>query len=348
MNNQELTQNESYQKLLAAVKSEILIGRKAVEHRLAHTYWSTGKLIANHILHHGSRAGYGEKVFLKLGIDLNMDPSTLSKTVKFYRQFPILDSSPKLTWTHYRSILSVGNKAKRKRILQKAKTKKLTVSELQKEMKQACSATIDVPNVSSKYSELKDKRKFRLRFKRGKLFTYKVLEVTRKSVVLECGFRVWRRVPILSRSLNVGDIVEVIKKGSSFKLKKINVTADLLFTYNAYLKRVVDGDTIRASVDCGFDTGVEIIFRLRGIDCPKIGTPEGDAAKKFVQSCMKPGQHLIIKTYKIDKYHRYVADIFFDQDSQALIQWDPKSESAFDSTYLNQLLLDEDHAVVWE
>ena len=39
-----------------------------------------------------------------------------------------------------------------------------------------------------------------------------------------------------------------------------------MYTYNAKVERVVDGDTVDALVDLGFDTWKKVRFSLNGID----------------------------------------------------------------------------------
>ena len=69
-----------------------------------------------------------------------------------------------------------------------------------------------------------------------------------------------------------------------------------MYIYNAKLGRVVDGDTVDASVDLGFDTWKKI--RIRLVLNPSINTPEsrtrdleekarGLAAKQFVIDMFK-------------------------------------------------------------
>ena len=45
-----------------------------------------------------------------------------------------------------------------------------------------------------------------------------------------------------------------------------------LYYYNAKLDRVLDGDTIDAMIDLGFDTWVHKRIRLFGINCPETRT----------------------------------------------------------------------------
>lgn len=83
-----------------------------------------------------------------------------------------------------------------------------------------------------------------------------------------------------------------------------------MFTYNAIVERVIDGDTVDVHVDLGFDIWHSVRLRLVGLDTPEMATPEGKAAKTFVKDAIE-GQEVIITTHKTDKYGRYLAEIFY-------------------------------------
>lgn len=58
------------------------------------------------------------------------------------------------------------------------------------------------------------------------------------------------------------------------------------YRYRAFLTKIVDGDTIYARVDLGFDTYRVMEIRLYGIDTPEKRGPTKDAglaAKKYVE-----------------------------------------------------------------
>ncbi len=70
------------------------------------------------------------------------------------------------------------------------------------------------------------------------------------------------------------------------------------YTYRAVLTKVVDGDTIHATVDVGFRTYMTLVFRFYGINAPEIATPEGKASKQHLGELLAPTGNLILKTYK--------------------------------------------------
>lgn len=78
--------------------------------------------------------------------------------------------------------------------------------------------------------------------------------------------------------------------------------------------RIVDGDTLHLSVDLGFDIKRRDTFRLYGLNAPEMSTPEGVAAKAWLEQKLTEGV-LIITTHKDrrEKYGRYLATLWIDQ-----------------------------------
>jgi micrococcal nuclease len=89
------------------------------------------------------------------------------------------------------------------------------------------------------------------------------------------------------------------------------------YLYNAIVVNIVDGDTIDMIVDLGFKTYIQDRFRLYGIDTKEMNSPddaireEAKRAKEFLTN-MLFNKKVVIKTYKKDKYGRYLADVFLD------------------------------------
>lgn len=85
---------------------------------------------------------------------------------------------------------------------------------------------------------------------------------------------------------------------------------DLLHWYAAKLIRVVDGDTVKLSVDVGFGFQFENTFRLAEINCPELPTVEGIAAKDYAQAWFtQRGGVCVIRSVKLDKFGRYLAHV---------------------------------------
>ncbi len=115
-----------------------------------------------------------------------------------------------------------------------------------------------------------------------------------------------------------------------------------MYTYKAYLERVIDGDTLLVNIDLGFSVFIEQRLRLRGLDAPELGTSQGNASKKFVESRLKDCNFLIIKTHGSDKYDRYLVDVFYLKGE------DNEDKVLKDGTFLNNELLEEGLALLVE
>ncbi len=113
-----------------------------------------------------------------------------------------------------------------------------------------------------------------------------------------------------------------------------NLKRDLnpMHYYKAIIENVIDGDTVLARVDLGFNVWVSQRFRFRGINAAEMGDG-GEAAKQFVIDKLKDIRFVIIKTYKVDSYGRYVGDLFYHPTLK------DKEDIAEDGFFLNQEVL---------
>ena len=107
-----------------------------------------------------------------------------------------------------------------------------------------------------------------------------------------------------------------------------------MYIYKAKCERVVDGDTIDANIDLGFDTWKKTRIRLVGINAAESRTRDleekarGLAAKAFVKDILlKHSNEFILHSQGVGKYGRCLGEIFLGD------------------TNLNELLITEGHAV---
>jgi len=107
--------------------------------------------------------------------------------------------------------------------------------------------------------------------------------------------------------------------------------------YNAKLDRVVDGDTVDAMIDLGFDTWVFKRIRLLGIDAPETRTRDlvekeaGFTTKARVEARLGPqGSPCVLRSEGLDKYGRSLGVIYVED------------------TNINELLVKEGLAEVYE
>lgn len=75
--------------------------------------------------------------------------------------------------------------------------------------------------------------------------------------------------------------------------------------------RVIDGDSIEATLDLGFKLQSTQVMRLARINAPERNDKEKyEKAKKFVQEKLSDLKKVKIVSYKTGKYGRYLCDVF--------------------------------------
>ena len=114
-----------------------------------------------------------------------------------------------------------------------------------------------------------------------------------------------------------------------------------MYTYKIKLDRVVDGDTIDAEIDLGFDIKVKKRVRFMGINAPESRTKDleekakGLAAKDRVKQLLEGCENITLKSHGVGKFGRCLGEIFLDMvDGQEKITLES----------LNELLIKEVHA----
>ena len=117
------------------------------------------------------------------------------------------------------------------------------------------------------------------------------------------------------------------------------------YNYKAKLIRVVDGDTVDALIDVGFDIWFKKRIRYKGIDTWESRTRDLDEKKKglaakarnkeLLESVSNKSGYFRIKSYGTGKYGRVLADIYI-QDSD------------YNHIWVNKQLITEGHAYKYE
>jgi len=122
-----------------------------------------------------------------------------------------------------------------------------------------------------------------------------------------------------------------------------------LYYRKATITRVVDGDTVEANIDLGYDVHIEGqqgVIRLYGMNAPESRTkdPVEKAAglkAKTRMSELVAGKTLAMKTRKSkdEKYGRFLAELFF------IVKENPDGTMELDPVTVNQIMVDEKLAV---
>ena len=112
-----------------------------------------------------------------------------------------------------------------------------------------------------------------------------------------------------------------------------------MYTYKARLDRVVDGDTVDAHIDLGFDISVHKRIRLAGIDSPESRTRDleekkrGLAAKARLKEILEQASEIHLDSQGLGKYGRVLGQLHVS------------SENLPTMINVNELLITEGHAV---
>ena len=115
-----------------------------------------------------------------------------------------------------------------------------------------------------------------------------------------------------------------------------------MYTYNIELIKVVDGDTIDAKIDLGFDVSVKKRVRFLGVDTPESRTRDleekarGLAAKDRVKQLLEGANRIQLTSHGVGKYGRCLGELNIDVV-------DGKENLTLVS--VNELLIKEGHAV---
>ncbi len=345
MPSKPLTTPDGYKTLARKVAQEFSEIEFFVKRKTAEGYWNIGKYIHEHILMHEQRAEHGTALYERLAKDVNRDRTTLQRSVRFYLAYPNRAARHKLSWDHYRSLITVQDPQERKKLEEKVVRQEWNTKKLRRYL------STKRELISAKQD---DKPVPQLTFTRGKLHTYQIIKAKKPlagkgPLVLDLGFRQEHLIPKNATKFKEGDLAELIfEEEELVDVRKVEtglkpVFTDSLFTYKAYVDKVTDADTLIVAFDFQLEVSIGQKLRLRGIDCPEIDTEEGQRAKRFVESRLRDCEFIVVKTYKdrADKFDRYLADVFYLAG-----ETDPARVAA-EGKFLNQELLDEHLACVY-
>ena len=303
----------------------------AVEAILKTAYWKIGERIVQVEQDGNIRARYGAHLLEHVSSDMSktnrkgFSVRNLYNMRQVYSAFSIPQISAELTWSHYVTLSVIKDKKEREAYLKKAVEKDWSVPQLREILVRDEVKTIPSDNGTvRRLAATPAKGEVpRLAFKRGILNAYRVLEPrnsvkkNNNSVRLDCGFGVIRTFKLLSpTSVNPGEVVVLAEsEEGAAQVKKITAkdfkVASVLYTYAARVVKVIDGDTLKVEARIEETTWIKKKLRLRRIDCPEIGTPEGKKAKEFVVQALKDCPWIVIKTYSTDIHDRYLVDVFY-------------------------------------
>ncbi|MFA5160167.1 MAG: DUF1016 N-terminal domain-containing protein [Candidatus Omnitrophota bacterium] len=339
-----LPEVKTYEELRQAISQARAASRvrveKAVEQERVQEAWEIGRLIDTHVLQHKERADYGKGILERLSTDLGMNERELYYMLELYRTYPTARPAAQLSWSHYKALLAVNDPKERKVLAEQAEKENWSRDRLREEVRNVTKGGKAVP------AEV-------LTARPGKPGTYRVILAQtgpyEGELVLDLGFSNYIQLAKVVGDVSPfkeGEVLEFSdEQGEVRSLNAVHRTPyDFLYTYQAWVNRVLDGDTIEATIDLGFGFTTTQTLRLRAIDAPEIQTRDGMEAREFVEKALqipgngergtqaKAGAQVLIKTSRSDKYDRYLADVFI-------------TDKNGEEQYLNNLLLEKGYAV---
>jgi len=118
-----------------------------------------------------------------------------------------------------------------------------------------------------------------------------------------------------------------------------------MYTYKIKLERVVDGDTVDADIDLGFDVSVKKRIRLQGINAPESRTRDleekarGLAAKDRLKAILEGAKEIQLCSHGVGKYGRCLGELHVNTLD---------GKECLTLANVNELLIKEGHAVAYD
>ena len=331
---------KDYAALRERLREVLVLGRQRVEKELVLLRYHTGLLINEHVRLNQNRAIYGTQAVLNLEKDLGIDHTELQRYAQFARAYPIVGGRRQLAfnlpWIYYRKLLVVKDDARRLTLTMQAEKNEWSFVKIGAKVQHV----LDRENAQGGRSRLPEPAL-------GPYFTYKIIALPdnhapSQELLLDMGFKHRIEIKILQAvrgaqlpaRLEEGMIVTA-EQGLFSIVKAEGAGEESLYTYRARIESIVDGDTLKVDLLFGLGNRKGETFRLNHIDCPEMDTPEGKAAKRFVENELADCEFITIKSVKTrrEKWGRYLGDVLYEKKGCPGL------------VYLNQRLLDKGHAI---
>ena len=159
-------------------------------------------------------------------------------------------------------------------------------------------------------------------------------EKSRRFYEKEAEEKHWTRDELV-RAIKADHIIDVNDPDKDKKKFKLKRPEGGPFIFRAEILRVVDGDTLRARLDLGFEVWKKEIIRFAGIDAPPIKEDGGQEAYAYARDQMAKAKVVVIRTGKEEGHGRFIGHIFYSLDERD--NW----EKVFrEGRWLNQEMLD--------
>ncbi len=345
-----------YQQLLSDISAIYQHAHKDINTTLTKSYFEIGKKIIEVEQQGRLRAEYGAHLIDNLSRDLSQQlgkgfsRTNLCLMRKFYLKHKDIGPSFSLPWSQHCILLRIENDGKRQdyekiaseQHLSKNRLSTILNKELKTFEKYSQAVQFDVGMIRER-PQLTGPV---LPVSTGRLQIFRVIELRNVPVgegvlVLDLGFNV--RTQVLAPNgldVDIGDIIEVNINESGVIIERSSIRGSQLFSFKAFVERVVDGDTLTVNIDAGFGVWIRQNLRLRHINCAEIKTAEGLAARAFVEKELSKVSFVVVRTRGRDMYGRYLADVNYLSGEN-----DPEKVNS-SGKFLNQEILDAGYAEI--
>jgi micrococcal nuclease len=324
-----------YAVLKARVHEVLILGRKRMEQEFMRMRYDTGLLINEHVRLNGDRADYGAKAVLKLEKDFDIDHTELNRYAQFARSYRIGGDRRQLElnlpWMSYRKLMIVQNAEQRWALTLEAEKNEWPFEKIEARVRYATGKDND------------EKKPPRLPLVcLGPFYTYKInpSEGSSKELFVDLGFGHELEMSLFKTAAPFPAETIVTSSGEIGRLlRKVDgATEEVLYTFKAAVLNILDADTLKLRFLLGHGNRHRETIRLNHINCPELDTPEGRAAKRFIESELAGCDFITVKSVrtKKEKWGRYLGDVFYARKNKGPL------------IYLNQLLLDKGHAVLFK
>jgi endonuclease YncB( thermonuclease family) len=362
-----------YAALREKIRRTLVLGQQKIEEAKVQTYWQTGRLINEYLRKsENPNQEHGKKIVADLAKDFEFGEKVFYRCMRFAEAFTTFPTWRKLFWGHYRALIAVPDEKKRLALAEQASKGEWTCRDLE----------IEIRNL------LWDERIAKTDGKMpsllpvpvpGPFYTYQAIRPETihsrsNELLIDLGFSTVLELNRVSSGKFAPDTIVTSAKDSKgeYSLSAARCALNELYTYQAFVERVVDGDTLKVEIDLGFNIRIRQTIRLRAIDCPEMDSPdelsktrravlgavsgkrtpsaakkadpslnqrtiqggEGQAAKRFVERELAHCDFITVKSTQTrkEKWGRYLGDVFYANKEGRL-------------TYLNNLLLEKGRAV---
>ena len=324
-----------YQRLRSAIKRELVAGEEKLKRVFreegVRRMWTIGKILRKELGLGDSPSRDNALLVSFLCRDFGRPESFFYDAAKFHRLYP--GKPPlRLSLAHYLLLIRVEDETKRRALEQKTLRENLNTQSLRLLTRSPAPA----PGFLTESGTTLD-------VVRGVLYHYRVSGAPDGGRIgLDIGFGIERNVRCPpDGSLHSGLIVRAVKEGEDYSIRlRILKRRVFILTRPRWTGLLTAIRLWRGSIL--IPTYITGTFRIRGLDAPELGSTAGQRSKLFVTKTIEPCAFLVIRTYKQEKYGRFLADVFY------MPGVDDKEKILRDGKFLNQELLDGRLAVPYQ